>query len=626
MTESLNQLGSIALLWGAQALLFGTILAILTALACSLVFRKTRPALHGFLWTIVLIRFLLPPVLPSLPYLSDVANRLSSGAVAILPLGTEATSDAGGMASPSTAVAPLEHSPRAESLSWVWIVLTLYLAGLTPLTIRFLRRDRRQRRWISRQRLADSDLSGTVRSLAHQIGLKTIPEVRVTDELMSPLVLGVHHPQLVLSLPLWGSLSAEAARALVAHELAHIVRRDHVVRYLQTVAGLLFYFWWPVHWVCRRLDRAAELACDQWALSATSVAPRDYARSLLTVVRSLNREVGCASPVCFANKRSSMEERFEMILNNRSAFPAKLSWTVVPVLGLWCVFALAGSSPVVSQDDSTDQPEKLVVHIRGDVSHLSLKSHILPEADTDGDGHLSLQELQDFQALYPDRVDLTVEPAESGQQEVNVRVARHVSENGPLWISAGDEQLPHSVVLEEVTEVDRDQILVQNPQADADGDGRLSDDEFRAFLGDNPRKIEIHVEAEGPGGPVARQVTVKGGDAIFYSADGKNLSEGLDSTQLLREHPELDENGDGAIDPSELARHTDHTGGLQVEKGSNQRLEVEKIVIHRTKAPELDSAERRAKFLEEHPEADLDGDGVISKSEAEALAAKAQKP
>ena len=102
--ETFNQLGSIVLFWAAQALLFGTILAFVTALACSLVFRKAGPALHGVLWTIVLIRFLLPPILPSLPYLSDVTNTLTSEAASLLRVGSEPVTGAGILSHPAAVI------------------------------------------------------------------------------------------------------------------------------------------------------------------------------------------------------------------------------------------------------------------------------------------------------------------------------------------------------------------------------------------------------------------------------------------------------------------------------------------------------------------------------------------
>jgi len=85
VTESFEALLGALLFWAGQALLYGTVLAGLTAFLCSLMLRRARPALHAFLWTVVLLRFLLPPVLPSVPYVADAARWISSEAVSLLP-------------------------------------------------------------------------------------------------------------------------------------------------------------------------------------------------------------------------------------------------------------------------------------------------------------------------------------------------------------------------------------------------------------------------------------------------------------------------------------------------------------------------------------------------------------
>ena len=49
---------------GGRTLVHGTALALVTWLICATLLRKARPALHAALWTVVLFKFLVPPILP----------------------------------------------------------------------------------------------------------------------------------------------------------------------------------------------------------------------------------------------------------------------------------------------------------------------------------------------------------------------------------------------------------------------------------------------------------------------------------------------------------------------------------------------------------------------------------
>ena len=71
-------------------------------------------------------------------------------------------------------------------------------------------------------------------------------------------------PHLVLPEELWGLLDATQQDAILAHELAHLKRRDHWVRRLEALACGL-YWWDPVAWWARReVERAEERCCDAW--------------------------------------------------------------------------------------------------------------------------------------------------------------------------------------------------------------------------------------------------------------------------------------------------------------------------------------------------------------------------
>ena len=73
-------------------------------------------------------------------------------------------------------------------------------------------------------------------------------------------------------------------RWVLAHELAHIKRRDHLVRWLEWLACVAF--WWnPVVWWARRnLRLDEEDACDAFVLEHIDGQPRSYARTLLAAV------------------------------------------------------------------------------------------------------------------------------------------------------------------------------------------------------------------------------------------------------------------------------------------------------------------------------------------------------
>ena len=116
-------------------------------------------------------------------------------------------------------------------------------------------------------------------------------------------------------------------RFVLAHELAHIVRRDHVVRWLESVACVLF--WWnPIVWIARRELRVnEEICCDALVLARLSPNPKSYANTLLCVVEFLAtptfRPPALASAI---HNGGSLQRRFTMILSQ--TIPTRASNTL----------------------------------------------------------------------------------------------------------------------------------------------------------------------------------------------------------------------------------------------------------------------------------------------------------
>ena len=106
-----------------------------------------------------------------------------------------------------------------------------------------------------------------------------------------------------------------AWEAVFSHELAHLVRRDHLADLTGDLAATLL--WWnPLAWLGRRQIRTlAEEACDDWALNAGG-DPLDYANSLLALVPQPPAAMFAAVTL-----RSSLATRVTRILTDRAVRP-----------------------------------------------------------------------------------------------------------------------------------------------------------------------------------------------------------------------------------------------------------------------------------------------------------------
>src|SRR5262249_57068420 len=109
--------------------------------------------------------------------------------------------------------------------------------------------------------------------------------VKVAIGIASPMLWGWGRGAVVLfPRDLLARLSPEARDTLLAHELAHFLRRDHWVRVLEFVATGL-YWWHPAVWLARAgIEVAEEESCDAWVVGGLAASPRRYAEALLATV------------------------------------------------------------------------------------------------------------------------------------------------------------------------------------------------------------------------------------------------------------------------------------------------------------------------------------------------------
>lgn len=203
------------------------------------------------------------------------------------------------------------------------LVLLAYLGGLLMVGGRLLAGLFLLRRWTRGARdvtcplwLAAFERTGGGESL----------RLMVSDEVPSPLSWGWRRPVILIDRDTLAQ--ADEADAILAHEVAHVVRRDWLALMLTRVAATLFWFN-PLVWLLEReIVQQAEEAADCEA--AAYVEPARYAQTLLSWARIGGRALPANS---IAPKGSALGRRIRAILDRRTRErPSGSAWTKIAAL------------------------------------------------------------------------------------------------------------------------------------------------------------------------------------------------------------------------------------------------------------------------------------------------------
>jgi beta-lactamase regulating signal transducer with metallopeptidase domain len=109
----------------------------------------------------------------------------------------------------------------------------------------------------------------------------------VSSQASSPLTLGFFRPVILIPVSLLPGLSPAQWEAILLHELAHIRRADYLIRMIQSLVEIVF-FYHPLVWmVSREITREREACCDDQAVAATGDA-FGYALALTRLQRMCN--------------------------------------------------------------------------------------------------------------------------------------------------------------------------------------------------------------------------------------------------------------------------------------------------------------------------------------------------
>jgi len=224
---------------------------------------------------------------------------------------------------------------------------TIWLGGAILLIVLSLWRTLAAWCWIRRAEPAGAEVQAMVRELSAALGLSRIPRAVFVGRAVSPMVWCGPSPRVVVPAALWRSLDADSRRAVLMHELAHVKRWDHVLCWLETLVGAV-YWWHPlVWWARRRLHDAAEASCDAWVTSLFPSSRTAYASALVVTKSYLSSRAGTGGPWLGVAPSSAkrLARRITMVMTQNAAPRTSVfgccAATLIAAIGMFVMPSLA---------------------------------------------------------------------------------------------------------------------------------------------------------------------------------------------------------------------------------------------------------------------------------------------
>ena len=382
---------------GVQAAIFGGSAMILMVLALRLFLKKHLPrGIFPALWCAAAVRLLLPITIPS--HLS-VWNLLHTSVAAqadgvisdvLTPFPSLATNSTAEPAADITGISPM---------LLIWLVCAILLAAYFAVGYACMVRQFRG------TRLAPQP---SIDALLDRFRFSRDPRICMSNSHRAPLTFGVFRPTVLLPEDL--PVGDAQFQLILAHELAHIRRKDCLRKLLLTVC-LCLYWWNPLVWMMVWLaNRDMELACDEAVLRALGPDCRKaYALTLLDMAQRNPK----SAPLCSGFAKSSAEERIRAILS----FKRIPAWVGICVSVLFVltasVFTTQAASPAaVPEPEPAVQeeiPEENVAVSVSESELLPATPPIMPEQEAESEIELETQTRSEVRAYIFPLEDTSVE-------------------------------------------------------------------------------------------------------------------------------------------------------------------------------------------------------------------------
>lgn len=221
--------------------------------------------------------------------------------------------------------------------------------------------------------LNDPVILQLVARITSEMGIQKPIQVRVTEDLSTPGVLGIIRPVLLLPVTLITGLNAEQWKAVIAHELSHIKRHDFAINIVQLIIESLLYFNPFVWMLSRQIRIEREACCDSMAIRSSGT-PLAYAEALAALQSFVLAPVQSHFPALQAihagGEGGSTLDRVKRLLDRNYRSGVRLKWqgvvgsltltlVLITILNLGSKGVVQLAAQILSDRERIDKIEKI---------------------------------------------------------------------------------------------------------------------------------------------------------------------------------------------------------------------------------------------------------------------------
>lgn len=410
--------------------LFETTIFVVAMALLATALRRQPARLRHLVWLAASVKFLLPfSVLVILGASIDWSGR----PVIEIPV----TSDPGPIP-PIPVPVPTMTSATISTLPAV--LAAVWISGIVAVLAIWIRTRLQTRRILRTGR----------RTVAVPKSALGLADVRVSPSVSSPGVYGLLRPVLLLPEDIEGRLTPDELDAVVAHEIAHVRRRDNLTTAFHMIVTAVFWFHPFVWWIGRQLVNERERASDEAALGSGHSAEA-YAEGLLKICRaSVGLPAECVSGISSSNLKARVEGimRHHKIRSRGRVASVAIGLVAIVVVAaplIWGLstpeFTFAAETRVAEPEErSRQEPAETVepaVPVAGTGEAIAEGVSLVQWLEQEAQARITDEERRAFESLETD---------EERERFIEQFWLRREASPGGIWV---EQEVPYIITAEE---------------------------------------------------------------------------------------------------------------------------------------------------------------------------------